>query len=250
MAFKVVAFDLDDTLAESKQPIEPLIAEYLVELARLIPVCIISGGRYEQFQTQLIAQLPADSSALVNLHLMPTCGTAYYRFIDDEWQQIYAHNLADTEITQATTAIEQAAQHLGFWEPHSFGPRIDNRGTQVTFSALGQQAPPHLKKQWDPTGTKREQLRQHIQQALPGLEVRAGGSTSIDITRHGIDKAFGIRELIVRLDVDPSAVLFVGDRLEPGGNDHAVIATGVQTQAVKDHTETAHLLPDIIDAVQ
>ena len=76
----LVAFDLDDTLAPSKGPIDPRISGLLRELLRSVDVAIISGGNEPQFRTQVIAQLAdADAAALARLHLLPTCGTRYLR---------------------------------------------------------------------------------------------------------------------------------------------------------------------------
>ncbi len=247
-----VAFDLDDTLAESKTPISTTMADLLVRLGRLVPVCIISGGRFEQFRDQVVRLLPPADPALESLHLMPTCGTRYYRHTAGEWRQIYADDLTPEEKRDAIEAIEAAAKGLGMWEPDEIvtGDRIEDRGSQITFSALGQRAEVARKKTWDPDGAKRQVLREEVQRALPALEVRAGGSTSIDITRKGIDKAYGVRHFAAAIDVDLGSILFVGDRLDPGGNDAPVIELGVQTHAVRDCRETESLLPRLISALQ
>jgi len=235
-----IAFDLDDTLAPSKSKVPDELAHLLMEMARRMPVCVISGGRFEQFETQLLGSLVGTADEFANLHVMPTCGTQYYRYESHEWHRIYSEDLTADEIKRATDALERAAKDLGFWEPDGavWGDRIENRGSQVTFSALGQTAPVAAKHTWDPTGKKREALRERIARDLPDLEVRAGGSTSIDVTRHGIDKAYGIREYAKRIRVEFPNILFVGDRLEPGGNDFPVIALGVQTHAVTGPDET------------
>lgn len=246
--FQAVAFDLDDTLAHSKSAISPRMAQLLVTLAEVMPVCVISGGRFEQFEQQLLSNLPLTDLAAGHLHLMPTCGTRYFRIASGGWEEVYAEDLSADEKTQAIQALERGAKKLGLWMPDHlvFGPRIEDRGSQITYSALGQQAPVPDKKQWDPDGSKRRQLQQQVQRDLPDLEVRAGGSTSIDITRKGIDKAHGIREFARIVDVPFPKILFVGDRLEPGGNDYPVVELGVQTIAVRDCDETEQLLPIVI----
>lgn len=243
----LVAFDLDDTLAHSKSEISDDTASALLELLEVRPVCIISGGRFEQFQSQLLAHLPADDR-LAGLHLMPTCGTQYLRWQGGTWVQIYAHELSAEERQRCFTALEEESRRLGFWgdDADVFGDRIEDRRSQVTYSALGQAAPVGLKKEWDADGRKREQLRAAVASRLPGLEVRAGGSTSIDITQQGIDKAYGIGALAEQEHLDPRDILFVGDRLEPGGNDFPVLALGVQSHAVRDADETAAYIRELV----
>lgn len=249
---KAVAFDLDDTLAHSKSAISPTMATMLIELAEILPVCVISGGRFEQFQGQLLSNLPYSACAFTNLHLMPTCGTRYFRYQDGGWALIYAEDLSVVEKSEATEELERVAKELGFWEADHLvhGERIEDRGSQITYSALGQLAPVSEKRLWDPEGAKRAQLQVNLQQALPHLEVRSGGSTSIDITSKGIDKAYGIREFADLVDANFAEILFIGDRLEPGGNDYPVISLGVMTRAVKDCDETEEILPSLISSVR
>jgi len=242
----LLAFDLDDTLAPSKSSLDPRMAALIAELLEIVPVCVISGGQFGQFQSQLIAGFPASAAPLFpRLHLLPTCGTQYYRY-EDGWKQQYAENLTDDEKNAALSAVESNAKKLGLWEPKTWGPILEDRGSQITFSALGQDAPVDAKRAWDPTGAKKETLRAAVAPLLPELEVRSGGSTSIDITRKGIDKAYGIRKLADLTGIPISRMLFVGDRLDEGGNDYPVIATGIRTHAVTGWEDTADFVEEFI----
>jgi HAD superfamily hydrolase (TIGR01484 family) len=244
----LIAFDLDDTLAPSKSPVDPLMARLLVQLLEVVEVCIISGGQFQQFQKQVIDELPVDDpEALGRLHLMPTCGTQYYRYVGDNphdafWHQQYAENLTADEKRAALNAVETEAKRLGFWAEETWGDILEDRGSQITFSALGQLAPVDAKKAWDPTGEKKNTLREAVQKLLPQLEVRSGGSTSIDITRMGIDKAYGMSKLAELTGIPIDDMLFVGDRLDPDGNDYPVKALGVPTHAVANWHETAQFI--------
>ena len=246
---KLIAFDLDDTLAPSKTPMDDDMVAGLSDLLEVIDVCIISGGTYEQFTTQVIARLPVGPS-LSRLHLMPTCGTQYYRMRGDEWTQVYSEPLSDEERRAASDALRDVARSLGLWAPDAevFGERIEDRGSQITFSALGQQAPVDLKHAWDPDGAKRLLLRERVQDLLPDLEVRAGGSTSIDITRRGIDKAYGMGMLMKSLDLAADEVHFIGDRLEPGGNDFPVRSLDISVHQVAGPDETLRHLDELKNA--
>ncbi|SDZ27261.1 HAD-IIB family hydrolase [Herbiconiux ginsengi] len=237
---RLVAFDLDDTLAPSKAPLDPRMADLLVRLLERVEVCVISGGQFGQFQSQLVANLPAGADdKLARLHLMPTCGTQYYRHEIGEWKQIYAENLTDEQKTRAMSALEASAKALGLWETETWGPIMEDRGSQITYSALGQAAPIDAKAAWDPTGEKKERLRAAVAAQLPDLEVRSGGSTSVDITREGIDKAYGMTKLAELTGIPLDEMLFVGDRLDEGGNDYPVKALGVPTHAVEGWHDTA-----------
>jgi phosphomannomutase len=246
IGYRVVAFDLDDTLTVSKSRIDPSMAEPLADLLGEVDVCIISGGAFEQFDTQVLRFLPIDDAGRLRLHLMPTCGTRYYRWIDDDWRLVYAEDLTTDEKALVIRVLTDGAKQLGLWRDDTWGDIVEDRGSQITFSALGQKAPPEEKYRWDPDGTKRGALCAYAAPRLPELEVRSGGSTSVDVTRKGVDKAYGMRKLIEHLDVGREDVLFVGDRLDEGGNDYPVKRMGIDCVAVSGWEETVDYVTGLL----
>ena len=245
---RLVAFDLDDTLAPSKSRVDPAMAGLLGELLEVVPVCIISGGRFEQFSMQVLTSLDG-AAGLSDLHLMPTCGTQYYEWLDGRWSQVYSEDLTQAEKDAVIVALTDGAKELGLWEEHTWGPIIEDRGSQITFSALGQEAPVDAKKKWDPTGGKKEMLRHFVAERVPELEVRSGGSTSVDITRKGVDKSYGMAKIMARLGLEKDEILFVGDRLDEGGNDYPVRAMGIGCVAVQEWEHTAILVRGLIETL-
>nr|WP_154922874.1 HAD-IIB family hydrolase [Microbacterium testaceum] len=244
---RLVAFDLDDTLAPSKSAIDPRIGELLLALAERVEVAIISGGQLQQFRSQVVERLPeAAPEALSRFHLMPTCGTQYYRLTRDGVQTVYAHSLTDDEKQRALAAVREEAERLGLWEAEPWGDILEDRGSQITFSALGQSAPLDAKMAWDPTGEKKNTLREAVAARIPDLEVRSGGSTSVDITHRGIDKAYGMNKLVEATGIPLDDMLFVGDRLDPDGNDYPVLAMGVACKAVHGWEDTAAFLEKLV----
>jgi phosphomannomutase len=241
----LVAFDLDDTLAPSKSPVDPEMAALLGELLEYVQVCIISGGRFEQFEMQVLTSLPS-GPALDRLHLMPTCGTQYYLWSGDHWDRQYSEELSEDEKQRVQDVLSTGAKELGLWEEQTWGPILEDRGSQITFSALGQQAPVDAKHAWDRDGAKKEKLRAFAAPLLPELEVRGGGSTSIDVTRKGVDKAYGMRKLMDQLQLDAGQLLFIGDRLDPGGNDFPVKSLGIRTVAIERWQDTAVFIRGLI----
>lgn len=234
---RAFAFDLDDTLAPSKEAIGQQTADLLVELLSAYDVCVISGGNYEQFVTQLVGRLPR-TETWTRLHLMPTSGAAHYFWSGRSWERAYEQTIPPETAAQVTALIERFARELSIWEEHVWGERIENRGAQITYSALGQDAPLELKREWDPGGRKRGELRDLLGGALPDLEVRSGGSTSVDVTLQGIDKAYGIGRFLSHRRLRPTQLVFFGDRLDEGGNDHPVTTLGVRCVPVDGPDDT------------
>jgi phosphomannomutase len=254
MVRKVIAFDLDGTLAPSKSPLPDRMSELLSELLDKYQVCVMSGGKFEQFETQLLDNLKADTQKLTKLHLMPTCGTRYYRHETGKWHKVYAEDFTQEQKDKIVNALNEGIDALGYREPKTWGDTIEDRGSQITFSALGQDIVQHLgdegvrlKEQWDPTVTKKHKLRDYVAKLIPEFEVRVGGGTSIDITKPGIDKAYGIQKLLDLLSISKEDIFFIGDRLEEGGNDYPVKAMGVDCIAISNWQETALVIEAILN---
>ncbi|MDP2655316.1 MAG: HAD-IIB family hydrolase, partial [bacterium] len=255
---KLIIFDLDGTLAESKQAIAPAIAARVSELLERNKIAVISGGALSQFLKQVVSQLPVDAN-LANLYILPTSGAALYEYhspstplgtSENAWKKIYEEHLSEKDKDIIETAMRDAVKETGLinFNDQSWGERIEYRGGQVTLSALGQQAPLKLKKAWDPNHAKRHALRDAIAEHLPKYSVSIGGATSIDVTKKGIDKAYGIHQLCERLGVSESDALYVGDELESGGNDEAVYKTEVQTKSVASPSDTERLIESILNS--
>lgn len=246
---QVIAFDLDDTLAVTKSPISDRMSELLGKLLEKYDVCVISGGKYEQFETQVVKRLDVAPHLLNKLHLMPTCGTRYYRYdeLKSEWALQYAEDLTAEQKREIVRVLEEAAKEVGLWEEKPYGDIIEDRGSQVTYSALGQQAPAEAKYKWAADHDEdKKVLRQLVADKLPELEVRLGGTTSVDITRIGIDKAYGMEKLMHALEIGKDEILFIGDKLQEGGNDYPVKAMGIDSIEVDGWEDTALVLEGIL----
>ena len=249
MKRKVIAFDLDDTLAVTKSPISDRMSELLGKLLEHYDVCVISGGNINQFHMQVIDRLDVPAHLLNKMHLMPTCGTRYYRHdeLKAEWALQYAEDLTPEEKKEIIAALEFSAKEVGLWEDEPYGEIIEDRGSQVTYSALGQKAPAEKKYEWAAKNVETKQkLRTLVAEKLPQLEVRLGGTTSVDVTRIGIDKAYGMEKLIQAIEISKDDILFIGDKLQEGGNDYPVKAMGIDSIAVDGWEDTALVLEGIL----
>ncbi|MDD6461619.1 MAG: HAD-IIB family hydrolase [Bifidobacteriaceae bacterium] len=244
---KAVAFDLDGTLARSKQPMKAPIAAHFAQLTHLVPVAVISGGRWELVDSQVV-QMVQGASAKSNLHLMPTSGTQYIRWDEARgaWTKVFEHDLTAQQRDEAIASLERRAKELGVWEEHTWGGRIEDRGSQITYSALGQQAPVADKEAWDPTGEKRRMLAEACQKDLPDLAVHAGGSTSVDISLKGIDKAYAVREIAKILGIEVPQICYIGDRMGPEGNDYPAVQAGTSAIHVDGPEQTDECITHLI----
>jgi HAD superfamily hydrolase (TIGR01484 family) len=242
---QLVAFDLDGTLADSKQPLGEAMGDALAALLAVAHVAVISGGDWPQFQKQVASRLP-ESADRSRLWLMPTTGTKLYTHGADGWSAVYAELFDEAQKAAILAAFDAALEATGFVPEQTWGERIEDRGSQITFSALGQQAPIHAKEGWDPDFAKRKIIQADLRQRLPGLSINMGGATSIDITREGVDKAYGLQKLRDASGIALDAMLFIGDAIFPGGNDYPAKQLGLDTVRVRDPQETLAVIAGLV----
>jgi phosphomannomutase len=244
----LVVFDLDGTLAESKSSIDAEMAQLLNTLLGIVKVAVISGGAWQQFQEQVLAHL-LHGDALRNLSLLPTCGTKFYRY-ESNWKLLYSEDFSGAERQKIIDSLKQATASAEREVQKTWGEVVEDRGSQITFSALGQKAPLDEKKKWDPDFSRRKKIKAILDPLIPEFSVRLGGSTSIDVTKHGIDKAYGIRKLRDVLHISIDQMVFIGDAVFPGGNDFPAKEAGALTIEVKDPHETKRVIEAIIACLQ
>jgi HAD superfamily hydrolase (TIGR01484 family) len=241
---KLIVFDLDGTLAPSKSSLAPQTAVLLRDLLAIIKVAVISGGAWPQFEKQLLTDLPQDSN-LANLSLLPTCGTKMFQY-NGKWTELYSEDLTAEQRKKIMDSLDKAAEEAGYQARKVWGEVIEDRGSQVTFSALGQQAPLAEKEEWDPDFAKRKKITAILETLIPEFSIRMGGATSIDVTKPGIDKGYGIGKLRDTLHLSLKEMVFVGDALFPGGNDYPAVQAGVVSIDVKGPDDTNQVIKTII----
>ena len=252
----LIVFDLDGTLAETKSPMDQEMTHLLGRLLDQKKVAVIGGGRYALFKEQFLRPLDLPAAEKKRLFLFPTTATVFYRYARG-WKKVYAHELRAAEKKRIRAAFRAAFKEVGYEQPKkTYGRVIEDRGTQMTFSALGQDVVKilgkkkgvALKNKWRYEHTKTKlAIAKVVGRLLPGLEVRAAGHTSIDVTKKGIDKAYGLHQMETYLKVKIRHMLFIGDAIFPGGNDYAALKTGVDYIPVEGPEETKKIIRKLLE---
>jgi phosphomannomutase len=241
---KLIVYDLDGTLAESKSSLDAEMSTRLHDLLGVVKVAIISGGDWPQFEKQVLSKLPQDQR-LANLSILPTCGTKFFQY-NEGWKKLYSEDFTADEKEKIVSSLNKAIGQAGFKAAKVWGEVIEDRGSQITFSALGQEAPLDEKDKWDPDYAKRKKIKAILDTLIPDFSVRMGGATSIDVTKPGIDKGYGIRKLRDILGISLEEMIFIGDALFPGGNDYPAKEAGVVSIPVRGPQETKPVTEAII----
>lgn len=250
---KLIAFDLDGTLAPSKSHFDPRMVALFDKLLSKYQVCVISGGKYELFQRQFLTQITSEPTSLERLHLMPTSGTRYYRYEKSDWVQLYAEDFTAEEKKKIIAALEKGLNESGERVEKTYGPTIEDRDSQITLSPLGQEVVSELgekgleiKESWDPDMKRRMKIADIVQKEIPDFNVKVAGLTSIDVTFPGVDKAYGLNKLMKATGVKKEEILYMGDKIVPGGNDYAVEQMGVDCISVRSWEDTAYAIEGLL----
>jgi phosphomannomutase len=241
---KLIVFVPDGTLAESKSALDAEMSALLHDLLSIVKVAVISGGNRPQFEKQLLSNRPQDEH-LMNLSILPTCGTKFFQYAD-EWKKLYSEDFTHDEKEKIVSSLMKALEEAGFKVEKLWGEAIEDRGSQITYSASGQEAPLEEKKKWDPEFTRRKKIKAILDNYIPEFSVRLGGTTSIDVTRPAIDKGYGIRKLRDTFEISIREMIFVGDALFPGGNDCPAKEAGALSIQVRDTDEAKRVIETII----
>lgn len=250
---KLIAFDLDGTLAPSKSHFDPRMVALFDRLLAKYQVCVISGAKYELFQRQFLTQITTEPDSLKRLHLLPTTGTRYYRFEKGEWALQYAEDFTSDDRNRIVSALEEGLDKTGHRVEKTYGPTIEDRGSQITLSPLGQEVVAELgdkgleiKDNWDPDMKIRLEIASVVQKKIPDFNVKVAGLTSIDVTIPGVDKAYGMTKLMVATGLKKEDILFMGDKIMPGGNDYPVEEMGIECISVRSWEDTAYAIEGIL----
>ncbi len=251
----LIVFDLDGTLAPTKSTIDTEMGKLIERLLTQKKVAVIGGGKLELFQHQFLNELKVPENLLENLYLFPVTATSFFRY-ENGWKNVYTHNLTSQEIDKIMSVFTQVFKEINYQQPEkTYGNTIENRGSQVTWSALGQDVVKvlgdkgvDLKNQWKTENTPLKlKIAKLLQEKLPELEVHSAGFTSIDITKKGIDKSYGLRQMEELLNTKIENMLFIGDAIFPGGNDYAITKTPIDYCTVDDPEETKEIIRKLLD---
>ena len=214
---KVIIADVDNTICESCQQISPRMSEQINGLLKKgYHFAFISGTKVEDLLQMISPQLTEEH------HLLGNTGTKYVKVKNGASEMLYAHLFTPLEKAEICAAFEKLIAHFGIVPMTTREDQLQDRESQITLSALGRHAPSEIKKNFDTEGEKRktwvEFLRKYLSEEK--YDIRIGGTSSIDVTRKGLDKEWGIKEFVQHHGFDFNEILFIGDKLYPGGNDY------------------------------
>ena len=234
-------FDLDNTLTRSRNHIDPSHAIILNKLADVADVIVATGGQQSQIMKQLDPEVAGRYYILAqngNHAVTPSGTTLWQRTLSPDQKQAV---IALFEKMKAHLAISVS-------DPSDL---IEDRGSSICYSIIGHHEQIEKKEAFDPDHKIRTQLLELFKSDVDTLrttysvEIRSGGTTTLDCFEAGKNKGFNVRELNATLGWKPEECLYVGDALFPGGNDETVIGI-IPTKAVANFHETYEYLSEVL----
>lgn len=196
---KYIFFDLDNTLCESKQPVDIRFLRDLEILNGHYKIFIISGAEYSRMLTQI---------PMAYTVYMPQNGNEVYEDKTLLWKN---------ELTNKNEILEHIKTIADYSGIEITDDMIDDRGAQISFSFVGHHADKELKKSFDPDRKKRIS----VLDKFPFPNAVIGGTTCIDYIPH--TKGENIKRYIDKKKIRPYQCLYLGDAFMNYGNDATVL---------------------------
>jgi HAD superfamily hydrolase (TIGR01484 family) len=222
-------FDLDGTITESRTEISDSMRDALLGLTKKgADVIIVSGAQYSQMQKQLCSAIEEVATMAQNgNHAMSASGELIWEQKFNWIQKMYVLILCDN--FQRSIMFDDILD------------LVEDRGSQISFSFVGHNAPLEKKKAFDPTRAKRNKAISAVKYQDyfsdikdSGVSWAIGGTTCIDFYLLG--KGANIDNFIEFNEWNKDECIYVGDALTDGGNDASVVGV-IETRSIKDPAE-------------
>lgn len=230
---KLILFDLDGTLTESRLPISKESAQLFKWLLGNYYVGVVSGCPIDQMKYQLDSVLSSDK--LDKLYLFPSTATCLYAY-NKEWTCIYKDVFSKELNNKIKQTLLEVCKDVIIDKP--YGEVIDDRGGQIAIALMGLNAPLNLKSEFDTDYKKRLPLKLILEEVLPECEITIGGTTTITVTKKGMDKTNCVPLIKKYIGVDKEDILFIGDTIFENGNDYPMKQIGLDCINVSNPEDT------------
>jgi HAD superfamily hydrolase (TIGR01484 family) len=258
------AFDVDGTLTEPGQRMDDEISLSLLKLSETdCVIAIISGAPLTSIRQQCepFLDLVSAKNTIKNVLLFTTSGSRCHRFNYDfwgYWEKIYEYGFGAGEALEILKTLYDAIEYIQYYQkrrdfllkldlndlPREWGRIVLDRGSQITFAALGEHSPAEIRMVWDANQWERRRMADFINRRIGSFATtRIGGASSIDINLRDIDKGFAMRQFEKLTGIPFFRTRFVGDGLYRGGNDYPVKEkTDIACYTVASPLETRALI--------
>jgi len=213
---KIFIFDVDGTLTPSRLPMTKEFQEFFKQWIKKNKFYLVTGSDLPKLQEQMCYfDIEAE-------RIFTCCGNQMWKpdpsIVNISAELIYENKFELPEHLEMFLKIVLNKSPY----PHRYGNHIENRGSMVNFSIVGRDCTQEQREEffeWDNENEERKKITNIIKQKAKGIDAVIGGQISIDIYPEGNDKS-QILKHIQDLEPDLEEIIFIGDRIEEGGNDY------------------------------
>ena len=156
-------------------------------------------------------------------------------------------NFSHEEKKEITDSINEVIDLLNMRPEKTRWDIIEDRWSQITFSALWQSAPLEEKSVRDPDFKKRSIIKFELEKRIPKFSINIWGTTSVDITIKWADKAFAIKKIMENYPFKIEDIIFIWDTVFPWWNDYPPFIIWTDCIKVDSVEHTKQLIKSFID---
>ena len=256
---KIVLFDMDGTLTESRQKFDSReLEDALYRLTNKgVHIGIITGSD-ENYLREQMGEMLEKSSCRYKMHLMPCNGTKYFKppsFATQDFIKTYEvsmkEDMGSTDYNNLIKQLIYSQADASNYKIPLTGHFINCRGSLINWCPIGRNATTEDRNKFmeiDRADDLRlkviEELKEvlSLQDLLSKVTIKLGGDTSFDIYPKGWDKTHGLRHF-------PNwEIWFVGDRCYENGNDYEIYQScGERAYKTSGPEDTVRIIDDILE---
>ena len=207
---RIFIFDIDGTLTPSRQRMTEDFAKFFDKWSNKNKYYLVTGSDLDKTKEQLpIAYIDRAEA------IFTCCGNQMWR--DNEL--IYDNKF---KVTKKLNKLLGTILSNSVY-PQRYGNHIEDRGSMVNFSIVGRDCTQKQRDEYfkyDNEKGERQIISNAIKEKFPDLDAVIGGQISIDIYPKGKDKSQILDVIKQDRLVTPDEYIFIGDRIEKGGNDY------------------------------
>jgi len=216
---KIIVCDIDGTLAYSDTEVSDEMLELISKLQEKYLFVTMGNGNFIHLFNQFVKKYIEKIGKEIYIYTLG--GLECYKTTKEGIIKLYSNSLTQNEKYKLVNVVSDFIRKYNI-TPDTYD-QIEDRESMVVFSILGRKANKELKKNYDSDGEKRRKfIKEYFEEKLPEFDMKIGGTTTIDFTKKGNTKAFGIKKIKEMFNHDFEDIVYIGDNLREGGNDYAV----------------------------
>lgn len=234
---KLIAFDLDGTLTQHKQPMCKANKETMEKLNAKYKLLMVGAGQVMRIFNQL-EKFPID--------VIGNYGLQYgkYNKITGE-MDLVRDEVLPCDREQTEKIITELREKYEFTEFCGNNVEFHPSGA-ITFPILGTTAKLEDKLAFDPDRKKRRKIYSDVCSAFPDYHVFVGGSSSFDFAPKPYNKYYALDLYCKENGYSHEEVVFVGDDYGLGGNDESVYKSDFNFLKVDNYLDFPQVVKDLL----